>query len=146
VRDGATARAAARRRWWVEAAAAALLLALGAGAGALWARPGADPPPRYLLLLYPGTAAGVDAAAEAAAARDYAAWAGRLRADGRGISGERLADGADVVPAGRAAPDRDLQGFFVVTAESAEDARRVAAGSPHAARGGAIVIRRIDTP
>jgi hypothetical protein len=147
-RDGVGGRTASRRTrpWWRDAAAAVVLLALGAGAGMLWARPGVDGRPRYLLLLYPGTAPALDSAAERAAAREYGAWAARLRRDGRRVSGERLADGGEVVPAGAAAPDLALQGYFVISADSADDARRLAEASPHARRGGIVVVRAIDTP
>jgi hypothetical protein len=137
------------RRRWVDAAAAAALVAVGVGLGTQWARPGDDVRPAYLLLLYPGPAAGpaLDPRAEAAAAREYGAWAGRLRAEGRAITGERLAAGADTVP--EAAPGGDgavLQGFFVVSAQSAAEAAQIARTSPHVAWGGTVVVRAIDTP
>jgi hypothetical protein len=99
-----------------------------------------------MLLLYPGRSPVLDATAEAATAREYGAWLGRLSAAGRAVSGDRLADGAAVVPPGAPATGSDLQGFFVITADSVEDARRIAAESPHADRGGVVVVRAIDTP
>jgi hypothetical protein len=135
------------RRGWVDAAAAAVLIATGVGLGTVWSRPAADPRPAYLLLLYPGASPVLDSQAEAAAAREYGAWAGRLRAEGHAITGERLADGAESVPAAGAAADgAAVQGFFVVSAGSAAEAAEIARSSPHVARGGTVVVRAIDTP
>ncbi len=151
--DRVVARLAARgfvrrgRRRWLDAAAAAVLLAAGAGLGTMWSRPAADPRPAYLLLLYPGESKVLDSQAEAATAREYGAWAGRLRADGHAITGERLADGAETVPvAGAGADGAAVQGFFVVSAGSVAEAAEIARTSPHVARGGTVVVRAIDTP
>jgi len=135
------------RRRWLDAVAAVALLALGAGLGAAWSRPAADRRPAYLLLLYPGSAPVLDPQAEAETARAYGAWAGRLRAEGRAISGERLGDGAETVPAAGSGGDgAALQGFFVVSAGSAAEAAAIARVSPHVVRGGTVVVRAIDTP
>jgi hypothetical protein len=135
------------RRRWFDVVAAAALLALGVGLGTLLARPADDRRPTYLLLLYPGSQPAADAQGEAEAAREYGGWAGRLRAEGRAITGERLADGVETVPdRGPGGEGALLQGFFVVTAASAAEAAEIARSSPHVARGGTVVVRAIDTP
>jgi len=135
------------RRRWVDAAAAAVLVAVGAGLGTIWSRPAGDPRPAYLLLLYPGANPDLDPPAEAEAVREYGSWAGRLRAEGLAISGERLADGAAIVPSASAGTDgAAVQGFFVLSAGSAAEAAEIARTSPHVARGGIVVVRAIDTP
>jgi hypothetical protein len=135
------------RRRWVDAAAAAALVVVGVGLGTIWSRPASDPRPTYLLLLYPGASPALDPPAEAEAAREYGSWAGRLRAAGHTISGERLADGAAIVPSTSAGADgAAVQGFFVVSASSAAEAAEIARTSPHVARGGIVVVRAIDTP
>ena len=67
---------------------------------------------------------------------------------GRQISGERLADSGVAVgmrgelPIARA----EVQGFFVVSASTMDDAVAVARSSPHVQSGGTIIVRPIDTP
>lgn len=145
-RAGALRRARSPAEVFLGLAAAGLLLAIGASVGVWWSRPAAAARPAYLLLLYPGRTLPSSPADEAATAGEYAAWAARLRADGRRVSGERLAAGVAVVPSGAGRVDVDLQGFFLVSAASLDDATRLAADSPHASRGGTVVVRAVDTP
>ncbi len=78
----------------------------------------------------------------------YRAWARAQRAAGREISGERLApDGRVVAPGVTTTPERDdLQGFFVISGASLDDAAAVARSSPHVQAGGRVLVRAIDTP
>lgn len=133
-------------RGWAQAAAALVVFALGGAAGAAWTRPSPEAPgkPRYLFLLSGVSAA--TAADERRAVEDYRDWAVRLRREGRFVSGERLGPAAVSVPDGRAPSDADVQGFFLVSADRLEDAVAIARSSPHARRGGRVVVRPIDTP
>ena len=136
---------ASPRRRWRQLAAAVVIFAAGAASGAFWStdRPVAPGQPRFLLLLHGGT--DVSPAEEAEAALAYRDWAIGLRAEGRFVSGERLAAAAAVVPEGRR-PEEAAQGFFVVSAADLEEAMQLAQSAPHVARGGTIVVRPIDTP
>jgi len=137
--------------WGWRAAAAVLLLTGGVVIGRLTAPAvsnDAVPPPsatnRFLLMLTEGDTSGDDGER---AAR-YGQWAVEQRAAGRDITGERLAPtGLAVVRAGSGpvlAPD--VQGYFVISAASLEDAATVARSSPHVQSGGTIIVRPIDTP
>ena len=135
-----------RRRWtagpWLRAAAAIALFAAGwASAAAYHARSGGPAPggSRFVFLLYGETSTPDDADARAA---EYGAWARELRRQGGRVSGERLGAGASAIgeaPAGAVS----LAGFFIVEAASAEAARDLAAGHPHARYGGTIVVRPV---
>jgi hypothetical protein len=141
----------APRRWTTRdlpAAAAVFLLGLTLGA---YLSPDASSPadsgPRFLLLLYEGEPpqarpGGADLA------REYGAWAAGLRRSGRTVTGDRLASEPRIGVNGADAGSMDaaLQGFFILGADSLEEATRLAAESPHARHGGRIVLRAIDTP
>jgi hypothetical protein len=131
--------------WW-QIAAGLLLFAAGAGAGALL-RPSPDVTSsrdrQFMLLLYKiGEQSGTEAERVAA----YGEWAANLREGGRQISGARLADVAVSIPESAAIDTSidSLQGYFVVSAADVDDARRVAAESPHVRYGGRVVVRPID--
>jgi len=136
------------RTWrWQHIAAAVVLFALGAVAGRLSAperTPATAGQPRFLLLLSNAPSTGPDDERVDA----YRAWARTQRAAGREISGERLApEGRVVEPGGTTSPERDdLQGFFVVSGASLDDAAAVARSSPHVQSGGRVLVRAIDTP
>lgn len=133
---------------WLNAAAAVFLLASGFGIGRMTSQiettPAPAAPQRYMLLLTNGDTSGDDAAR---AAR-YGQWAVEQRSAGREISGERLAaSGMAVRPDGESqALDLAVQGFFIVSASSLEDAAAVARSSPHVRDGGTVIVRPIDTP
>ena len=63
-------------------------------------------------------------------------------------TGERLADSGVAVMRHGSAPiaRAEVQGFFVVSASSMDDAVAVARSSPHVQSGGTIIVRPIDTP
>ena len=131
----------------MHAAAAVLLLTVGILIGrSIPARTDerAVNAPRFLFLLTDLDTSGDDAARSEA----YRQWAVQQRDSGRQISGERLADsGVAVVSRGEAPIGRtEVQGFFVVSASTMDEAVAVARSSPHVRSGGTIIVRPIDTP
>jgi hypothetical protein len=137
------------RRSWVSAAAAILILVSGIWIGRSVpgpamndARPLAST--RFLFLLTGADTSGDDAAR----AEAYWRWAVTQREAGRQISGERLADTGFAVMSEGVAPiaGAEVQGFFVVSASTMDDAVAVARSSPHVQSGGTIIVRPIDTP
>jgi hypothetical protein len=134
---------------WISTAAAILMLVLGIGIGRWWPRPARfDAPPvstsRFLFLLSDADTSGDDGAR----AEAYRRWAVTQRQSGRQISGERLGDsGFAVMNESVAAVARaDVQGYFVVSAATMDDAIAVARSSPHVQSGGTIIVRPINTP
>jgi hypothetical protein len=129
---------------------AAGLFGSGVGAGLLLPRrgggPGADGGPLYLLLLYPGPGfVGGGAADEQARVAEYAAWAGRLRRDGRLVSAERLKDGGRLLSGGApAAVESGPQGFFLVRARDGAGAEAIARDCPHLRHGGRVAVHEVD--
>jgi hypothetical protein len=140
-------RGAPRRTWprLIALGATLVLFCAGFGFGAYVGRPrettATTHEPRYLLLLYTGAAPQVEDVAA------HRRWASDLAAHGHTIYGERLdAHAMGIDPGGAAAAsaaDTLLAGFFVVSANSASVAQRIAASSPHARHGGRVVIYRI---
>ncbi len=137
---------------WAWRTAAALVLVTGgivvgrltAPASGAAIVPPQSSTPRFLLMLTDGDTSGDDVER---AAR-YRSWASEQRSAGRAITGERLAPtGLAVVRAGSGpVVTPDVQGYFVVSAASIEDAATVARSSPHVQSGGMIIVRPIDTP
>jgi hypothetical protein len=133
---------------WMHVAAALVLLAVGIFIGRAWPQQPSDPiatsDPRFLFLLTEADTSGDDAAR----AEAYRQWAVQQRDAGRQISGERLADsGVAVVRRGELPIARaEVQGFFVVSASTLDEAVTVARSSPHVQSGGTIIVRQIDTP
>lgn len=130
----------APRRMPVMAAAA--LFAAGVAAGWWVARPrvaeagGA----RYVLLLESPPAADEPARVQA-----VIAWARAQREAGVSLSGEKLADGGEVVSGAGVTPaPAGLGGYFVVRARDDAEARRIAASHPILGWGGRVVVRRIE--
>jgi hypothetical protein len=94
---------------------------------------------KFIFLLYGGPSGGGDDRAA-----EYGAWAVEARAQGRPVSGERLAD--EMWMAGRSMPEPErIRGFFIVRARNAAEAVELARRHPHA-RDGTVVVRAIDTP
>lgn len=130
--------------WRRAALAASLLLAFAVG----WLARGpvrTGPPPapdRFAFLLFGETAPGD----ERTRVNEYRAWAERLAAQGRRVSGEKL--GAEGSVAGRVELDafsRTLGGFFIVEARTLEEAMVLAREHPHVRHGGTILVRRIES-
>ena len=127
---------------WVLAAASLLLFLSGVAAGRALDRPAApDDRPRFVLLLMDSPPA-ESAEAELRIVADYRQWATTLREEGRFVSGVRLDDRGEAIPAPRQSGER-LEGYFVISAGSLEEAVNIAKTCPHAARGGRIVVRPV---
>lgn len=137
--------------WGWQAAAALVLL----GTGVLLGRFSAPAPdldtaasrssmPRFLLMLTDGDDSGDDVERSVR----YRQWAMDQRSAGRGITGERLAPSGVAVVRSGSGPvlTPDVQGYFVISAASIDDAASVARSSPHVQSGGMIIVRPIDTP
>lgn len=161
---GAPARARRGRRSrlaWAGLAAAACLAAfwIGLRLGGDGASP-AVAGERYLLLLYegPGFRAPSTPEERAAVVAAYARWAAGLRERGIEVRGEELAPGDEAerlaaragevvatagAPAGAAGT---LAGFYVLAAPDRDAAVAIARTTPHLARGGTVVVRRIAGP
>jgi hypothetical protein len=134
--------------WW-KAAAAVLLVAGGIAIGRLTSTRVDDaqrpaPGNRFLLMLTDADTSGDDGAR----AERYRQWAVDQRSAGRLITGERLADTGLAVVRQGSAPlvSPEVQGYFIVSASSIEEAATVARSSPHVQSGGTIIVRPIDTP
>ena len=141
---GLIGRAPGPRRWLLAAAAILLFAAGFASAGAWRRETGAahDGRTRFALLLYAGE--GPDSLTGDVAA--HRRWAGALVAEGRSVSGEKLGATMTTIPDDRPAigADETLQGFFVISADSAAEAIAIARSLPHARLGGRVVVRAID--
>jgi len=139
----------------LQLAAALVVFAVGWGLGAStpWALAPADvagpsgSAAGYMMLLWENEAPSPsDDPADVAEA--YASWARSLAESGIAVSGEEL--GAERVFVGDVAPsaleESRVGGFFLVDAETLDEARSLAEGHPHVAAGGAIevapVVRR----
>lgn len=82
---------------------------------------------------------------------EYGQWSGDLASQGRLVSAEKLADdnGAWVSASPRTLDEQlraAVGGFFVVTAQSYEEAVALARGHPHVTYGGTIEVRAIERP
>lgn len=141
-----------RRRWplgHLVAAAAIFVAGLTVGVyGWRSGSPGTGTGPRFLFLLYPDGLSQPRGPDEDAVAREYAAWAAGLRRSGRTVTGDRLAREQPAGAGGASvdSPGSTLEGFFIVGANSLQQAVRFAEDSPHVRHGGRIVVRTIDTP
>ena len=133
------------------AAAASLLFVAGVGTqrylvGGVPAAVAVDSD-RYLLLLLEPAGVVLEPAVEAARVEEYSEWAGGLAARGMLQAGEKLADGGEVVgapaPTGPSPTER-VTGFFIVLADTEEEALDVAATSPHVQHGGRVEVRLIE--
>lgn len=138
--------------WGWQAAAALFLL----GTGVLFGRFSAPAPdldtavsrssmPRFLLMLTDGED---DSGDDVERSARYRQWVIDQRSAGRAITGERLAPSGLAVVRSGSGPvlTPDVQGYFVISAASIDDAASVARSSPHVQSGGMIIVRPIDTP
>jgi hypothetical protein len=131
-----------RRLYWQIAVAASLFAAAFVLGRSTAPRATSLPQQReFVLLLYGGEPSG----SPDDRVREYAAWASRIRNEGRRVSGERLADESWSI--GAPAASLPLRGFFVIQARDEQDARALAEAHPHVRYGGGIVVRPIaDAP
>ena len=141
-REGLLHSRRSRSRGWVMAAASLLLFLSGLAAGRVLDRPAAsDDRPRFVLLLMDSPPA-ESVEAELRVVEAYRQWATSLRGEGRFVSGARLDERSAAIPAARENAEK-LEGYFVISAGSLEEAIAVARTCPHAARGGRIVVRPV---
>jgi hypothetical protein len=140
---GGLLRSSRRRvQGWVLAAASLLIFLSGVAVGRALDRSAApDERPRFVLLLMDSPPS-ESTEAELRVVDAYRRWASSLRDEGRFVSGARLDDRSAGVPAIREGAEK-LEGYFVISAASLEEAVRVATTCPHAARGGRIVVRPV---
>lgn len=99
--------------------------------------------PRYALLLYGGD---TSAASTSTSRRtEYGQWLRKVAAGRQSFTGEEL--GQEVSTLGPAiAAGRDggpLLGFFIIGAESEDEAESIARTSPHMKYGGSIVVQKV---
>lgn len=129
---------------WAAVLAGAFLAGVAVG-GRGNADPGAIERPRFVLLLREGPSyrAAPTSDAERARIAEYAGWARDLAAEGRFVDGEKLADEEHVV--GSSDPQAGVvAGYFVIEADSYEEAARLARALPHVRYGGSVEVRRIE--
>ena len=129
-------------RWSLAAAASLVLFLAGWSLGGRRSTPAPDPRPLYLLLLYDVTP--TPPQEEAARVSEYGVWARRIGA-GSLKGAEKLKDESVVLGPAFAGPEEGtLGGFFVIAAETREQALEIARGCPHLRHGGRVVVRPID--
>ena len=135
--------------------AASLVLALVIGGAAGFRLAAADGPTaatadvpageRYLLLVHEteATERAVREQGLQAVVAEYAAWAGELASSGRLIDAEKLTDVPEWVGRDPSAGSA-ISGFFLIRADSRQEAMRIARESPHARYGGVVEVRAVD--
>ena len=85
----------------------------------------------------------------------YSRWAKRLRAEGKLVSAEKLKDnegfllstknGQVLVDGPFAETKETIGGFFIINADSTEEAIEIARESPAMAQGGVVELREIES-
>lgn len=134
-----------------KALAAAVVIALvggaaGFGIGATRAEvPDADRGRQYLLLVHDNAAVerAVQEQGMEAIVERYATWARGLADDGRLVSAEHLTAAPDWI--GATTPSSSsISGYFLIRADSREEALEIARTSPHAQLGGVLEVRAIE--
>lgn len=139
-------------------AASLLFFVLGALAGARWgSAPGRNTgAAEFMLMLRSGAEQSQPRTPEEVRQRvgEYGEWAGRLRRQGVRVDGEKLRREARILRAGDAgasvaerfseADENTIAGYFLIEAQSYEQAVKVAEGCPHLKYGGTIEVRQID--
>lgn len=145
------------RKWMrspaVRAASIILLVAMGVVLGrlvpAIGGRMSEEAASEFLLLIrgdQPSTLV-----PETQLVQEYGAWADRLAAEGQLVTARKLAEdeGRWLNASRRPAvepPGVAVGGFFIVRAESYEEAVLIARESPHLSYGGTIEVRAIEVP
>jgi hypothetical protein len=111
----------------------------------------------YLLLLHEDESqrTGFSRDRMTAMIKEYGEWAAKLRAEGRLVSGEKLADdrgkvlrdkqGKVTVTDGPYAESKEIVGgFFIIAAKDYDEACSIARGCPHLKYYGRVEVRQID--
>ena len=133
--------------------AAMVLLLLGFSLGR-WQRPSPSPSanhPLFALFLYDAPETPPDDPSKVA---EYGGWARAVSMSKRMITGEKLKDSGrllrkvqgqlEIRDIKEAGISNVLGGYFLIEAESYDDAIKIAAGCPHLKYGGLIELRQID--
>lgn len=155
-REGLLERRAGSRRYPVllAAAAAAGIFALGLAVG--WATrrvpvaPSGPATPRYVLFVESPVGQTLTEEQMRARVQEYRGWSVRMRAEGHGLGGEKLAAGGWSLRGDSAAalepPTDGFQtgGFFLLTARDDAEALEIARTHPHLRHGGRMILRRIE--
>ncbi len=130
----------------LAAAAVAILLFGGGAAAGRWSA--LESPPDYILLLRAGNETPLSDPDEGMRrVQEYNSWARSTRGL---VAGEKLTDDARFLDSGGTGgrgdrePEDDIQGYFLLRAESYEQAVALAASCPHVKYGGEIEVRRIE--
>lgn len=83
---------------------------------------------------------------------EYAQWARDVAAKGQYVAGQKLADGGLLVARGQPpaegipiAEEGIPGGYFIIRAESLQEAAQIAASCPHVRYGGSVSLRRVDS-
>lgn len=135
-------------RVWLAAAAAAIIFVAGVGVGSRWWPAQADEVApgraRYLLLLAGDV---TPAAGGGTRSAEYGAWARAVSATGVFVRGAELSPTVRLVGAAADTPlARELAsvgGYFIIEAETEDEAVRLAASCPHVKYGGAVQVRKL---
>lgn len=108
---------------------------------------------QYMLLIRGDDSPELSPAEMQSIVQEYVAWAGRLRTENQLVDANELAAGGKIVRGtGSASRVTDgpfteskevVGGYFLIQAESEEEATRIAAACPGLRRGGAVEVRTI---
>lgn len=144
--DGLLSRRSAPR--WARYIGQAALLLLGLSVGLLigWQPDVEDNRDRYLILLYETNQFNTERLSEEQLSQEYGVWAGKLASQNLFVDGDSLAADRSLLPANdhsRLAANYTASGFFMIRAESAEQAAQIAADCPHLRHGGHVELRRM---
>lgn len=151
---GGTRRSVLRLAYGVAAAVA--LLAVGIGLGVWWQSAPASPERSEFILVLrtPLQDAINEPPVESQRVKEYGSWAKQISKDGLLVSGEKLSDearflkvnnGQPSVSSNQPATDSTvIGGYFLIKAQSYEQAITIAQGCPHLKYGGTIEIRQLE--
>ena len=140
----------------VASAVAVLILILGVAVGSYWQTVPADlandQTPQFLLLLRSDSQGGEKLSKEEVGERvkEYTAWASQINEKGQLINAEKLKSKTGVLDETKkiksAANQTDslVVGFYLVKADSYEQAVSIAKDCPHLKYGGEVEVREID--
>lgn len=153
-REGLLAPRGFPRRWVfpIATAAAAATFVIGLAVGGARRQPAApvSAGPRYVLFVESSAGQALSAEEIAGRVQEYRGWSLRMRAQGHGLGGEKLAaggwslDGGAAVPLPPPADGFQTGGYFLLTARDDAEAVAIARTHPHLKHGGRMVLRRIE--
>jgi hypothetical protein len=148
-----TGHGSATRAVAFTAVAAAVAFALGVALGPQFRTvPGAHPDqrPRYALFLYQAPASLTEPAGRTARVAEYRAWARSLAGQGLLVGADKLGrhgfllSGTGTSERLVESPEGVVSGFFLIRADSLDEALALARTCPHIRHGGRIALRPVD--